>query len=367
MATVALLAKETETEQRERLALSQAYMSEFTDFSVDPGSDPEILRDALPPLNLILNEGAVERNDPYWRDPLGLCRATMHDVVPTEAECYVVPNPIPPVEPGVEEALQDAGILYPYPKREQIYVPPDLEVSVVNLVHTSYSREPVKNPQVTTVLSHGFMWRRLMHMGCQKNHVYTSVKICYGWPWNTTHLLFPPGRNLSTGSYNLKVSATMFYASTLQHLRVAGMPNLEVGKREIQNVVATSHLPRKQGLRLRLLHWRLSSMSIAVRYIPDKFAGAIIWHPNFKKVRILAFKDGAVVCVGAANLVEMEAAYRSILPQLYMNLDTPENLRIEEENLGPVPLAPNKKRAREEAEAEVMTAAKRQCLAPPED
>src|SRR5688572_17301764 len=78
-----------------------------------------------------------------------------------------------------------------------------MPVHVVNVVNTSYWGMDRYGDTVSPVLlGHRFMWRRLPHMGCQVNHVRTSIKFCYGWPWNATELISHPGRVLETGADN---------------------------------------------------------------------------------------------------------------------------------------------------------------------
>lgn len=73
-----------------------------------------------------------------------------------------------------------------------------------------------------------------------------------------------------TGAANLDVARIMLENVTLPYFHAAGLPTLHVYRRETQNVVATSRMPRHQGLCLPLLKWHMEDN---VTYDPEEFPG----------------------------------------------------------------------------------------------
>jgi TATA-box binding protein (TBP) (component of TFIID and TFIIIB) len=204
---------------------------------------------------------------------------------------------------------------------------PGMFVQVVNLVHTSYctvdDQHDARPRKI--VFTTSWMWRRLVFTGCQRNHTYTSLKINFKPPFKSSELLFSIGRVLETGSASEDTSHVNFFDVTLEYFRRSGMPRLHVRKRASQNVVAKSCMPNGQGLLLDLLQTRMPDR---VTYEPWFFAGAIIRHLDFKKIMMLAFSVGSIVCVGPTDIPAMRAAFDSLYDTLQNHTDTPENRAI---------------------------------------
>lgn len=194
--------------QRRHLAESEAYFYAWHDFSDDDlfpyGTKPQ-LRFAIEP-----SEGrAIPAADKVYRDPHGT-RFAHHDVIPREALLEEDPNS--PYRDGAERDMLQIGetlriLSRSFANNERFTVAGEMEAKVVNIVHTSYMKTvfgaaplPTTKKSTKTVLHHTWMWRRLLHLGPQQNHVHTSLKISFLPPFNASHLIFQTGRVLETGT-----------------------------------------------------------------------------------------------------------------------------------------------------------------------
>jgi TATA-box binding protein (TBP) (component of TFIID and TFIIIB) len=291
-----------------------------------------------------------EAEDVYY-DAMGI-KYSNHDVISHEELLDEDPNS--PYRDGAEREMMTVaknlrGILsahpklssilaHPRPVNEQFCVVDDMEVTVVNIVHTSYATAhgippPPITPQARksralnkTIIPYTWMWTCLLHLGPQRNHVDTSLKICYPFPFQATGIGFQTGRYLETGAADTDVSRIMFEHVTLQYFRRAGLSSLKIYYRESQNVVATSHMPRGQRMLLHLLKWHLPDL---VEYDPDAFPGAVITHPVYKDIIVLVFCSGALVSVGPGSTADTRKVFEDIYPLLEKNIDTPENRALE--------------------------------------
>ncbi len=210
--------------------------------------------------------------------------------------------------------------------------------------HHQGDRGKSAGPPAQAIVSLRFLWRRLLHMGPQRNHVHTSLKLCFIPPYNASYILFQTGRILETGANNINMARVMFRAVALPHLRAAGLTSLRVQRRRKQNIVratavppsvcflfdwpnvqvATCVLPHQQQLSLPLL--KAYNQDI-VKYEPDNFAGAVIQFKKLpdktlgmNKVAMLAFNGGAMVCVGCCSYPQLGRAFVIIMPTLEANL-----------------------------------------------
>ena len=246
--------------------------------------------------------------------------------------------------------------------------PPDatMAVTVVNIVHTSYcqlgrddhamdaeiSEAPVHEERdeededeggARVIFSQAFLWRRLLHLGPQRNCVHTSLKLSYMPPFNASHILFQTGRILETGANNLAMARVMFYHVTLPHLRAAGLVGLGAVTRSRQNIVATSAMPNRRGLSLETLFWRSNQF---VSYNRRKFTGAIVsvndptrprrprrqragrraltgTGKDDKQPSMLVFGPGRIVSVGSSSYEELMADFVFMYPTLMLNSTEP--------------------------------------------
>lgn len=330
MASVCYLTIDHATAQRKHLTAANQYMREL--FLFDDETELDLN------MNFSCAEGTVAEG---VDDAFGLFHA-YHDIVPFEC---LTPDQQTQFHNGSEYnaslvrdnllcELDKLALDTETPPPQEKFVlelddSEDMPVQVVNVVNTSYWwMDRYNNNHTSTLLGHRFMWRRLTYMGCQVNHVRTSIKICYAWPWNATELISHPGRILETGSDNHITANLMFHHVTLKSFQLAGMPHLYVLDRSLRNVVTTTNipLPADKRLILPLLFHQFHQQNSKTRYEPGQFAGVIVHHPYFKKVRALIFKQGALVIVGTISIEEAKEALRSLVPQLYHSVESPETL-----------------------------------------
>jgi len=339
MASVACLHRPHQEVQREHMAASHQYMRDMLLFDRDV--DLEL------PHTFVPSEGVVFED---MEDAFGLS-STYHDVIPHE--CLTPAQQDMGLHHGSElnaariradllDVLKEEGLSEDVPPAREGFILPvtdlegkthDMPVHVVNVVNTSYWTMDRYGPAIPPVLlPHRLMWRRLQHMGCQVNHVPTSIKLCYGWPWNASELISHPGRILETGSDNPVTADLMFYHVTLPSFQLAGMPNLYVSDRSLRNVVTTMKMPIKGRLLLPLLYHRLKD-HMRTTYNPVQFAGVIVHHPMFKNVRALIFKR-ALVIVGTISKEQTMEALDTLVPPIFRCEESPETL-AELAELGP--------------------------------
>jgi len=233
-----------------------------------------------------------------------------------------------------------------------------MDVTVVNIVHTSYCQvradadamdieEPdddddnetpppaPKNAASATApaeVAQLFLWRRLLHLGPQRNHVHTSLKLWYIPPFNASHILFQTGRVLETGATNMKMAKAMFYHCTVPYLRAAGLCDLRVLKRRKQNIVAKSAMPQRRTLALAALK---AAHPEVVDYRPSRFTGAIVRFDRWKtlppevyalvsKAAMLLFLAGADVCVGSNSYYILKLVFQLYYPMLWKHSVLPQ-------------------------------------------
>lgn len=340
MGSTCHLTREHQVAQWEHLGQTHEYMRDLLLFDEDKAKDLG--------LQYIPSEGHVVEG---VTNAFGLFGA-YHDVVPYECltpdEQTHFHNGSERNASAVSDSLMDilnAEGLHPNvpPAREGFELAverPDgsehvMPVHVVNVVNTSYwTMDRYGDAPTPVLLPHRFMWRRLAYMGCQVNHVRTSIKICYGWPWNATELISHPGRILETGADNHVTANLMFHHVTLRSFQQAGMPHLYVTGRSLRNVVTTTNMPLNgKKLHLALLYHQLKQHMDAT-YNPTKFAGVIVHHPDFKKVRGLIFDRGAVVIVGTTSEEQTIEALNYLRDAIFSCEDSPETRAILN-NLGP--------------------------------
>lgn len=386
MCSVAQLTRSHEEAQRLHVSDALSAYAAVMDFSCPGDLDPaeyaarSAARRAHRARELQPYEGWVL---PQWRalsDDPAMTQTASHDIAPRELVQQL---------PGYEKArsgfdvmcaevaqslrqrLDEYGLLERArdPRQhlhENFTVRGDMHVHVVNIVHTSNCKTsdamdvetPSEDKKKDTLFPTAWMWRRLAPLGCQENHTYTSLKISLKPPFKASQLLFSSGRVLETGSSNETVSHVMFFDVTLEYMRRSGMPRLCVNTRFSQNIVAKSVVPGGEGLLLELLHQRSRDQ---VTYEPAQFAGAVIRHAERKKVMMLAFSAGSVVCVGPTDIPAMRAACDDLYGTLRNNVDTPEN-RQNLENFSREPrtpeaddVAPAKTRGRKRARSTTAT------------
>lgn len=388
MAVFAHLSRPHRQIQRQQHADAALFYRRLTHFDDDvfapddegvPGGGEVVLTNVTPWTGWVRPE--AER---WSRDPLAL-RRTFHDVVPREVLDDEDPTntyrdgsarDVALIARGIIEALTACDLMTRAaagPINEQFNVE-DAHVHVVNVVHTSYcalKRAPPTLPSVDAssegapvILSHLWMWRRFLHLGPQQNHVNTSLKLCFVAPFKATHLIFETLRVLETGAANLNVARIMFEHGTLRYFQAAGATQLHITKRKSHNIVATTEMPGKMGLHLKMLTWRFDHtakrnlVSGSVVKVPRKFPGIIVPHPDpkYKKLKFLIFQNGAVVCVGGATVAIMQEALGAIYPTLVQNLDTPANrawfdAQVASGSILPAVLAPSRKRKRDTGRA----------------
>jgi TATA-box binding protein (TBP) (component of TFIID and TFIIIB) len=339
MASVARLVVEHTVAQRQHVERSRQCWLDMMDFSMAADLDPVDFKHeaSVPPIRP-WERWVLPQANQLSNDPVGTQNAS-HDVVPREV--LLAQDPSSPFRCGTDficaqvaahlrEQLDAHGLLERAKDpnavlNESFYVDDErtMRVDVVNIVHTSYCVTPAEQDSKAIKMPSGMMWRRLSFLGCQENHIYTSLKISYVPPFKSVHLLFPPGRVLETGASNESVAHIMFFHATLQYLRATGFEHLSVLSRKSQNVVATSRLPAQRRLLLELLH---HDHSDTVSYDPISFAGAVVKQSQEnEKIMMLAFYLGAIVCVGAANLFNLGVTFETMTPILNLYLDTPEN------------------------------------------
>ncbi len=355
-------------EQQSRIADSYRYFTLLNDFDDElfhPGTKvivPNLTCGIAP------SEGwAIPEADDIYMDPHGT-RFAHHDIIPREM--LLQEDPDCPYRDGAERDMYIIvdhlkQVLSEHPTHhillsgvqsinEHFTVGGDMDVQIVNIVHTSYLsaygyKPPARPPKVIgkgnaatttttakerqprratkTILPHRWMWRNLMHLGPQQNHVNTSLKLCFLPPFSSVHLIFQTGRVLETGAANLETARIMIEHVTLNLFRIAGIHSLLIHERETQNVVATSRMPNHAGLCLDLIQWRMPG----VCYDPDEFPGAVIIHPEFPKIVFLAFAGGPLVCVGPSSTENMKSAFTDMYPIFTNHTDTPENRKLEQE------------------------------------
>jgi len=229
-----------------------------------------------------------------------------------------------------------------------------MTVTVVNIVHTSYCAThaaaaggaadeqlpAIEDEELEdgsgggggqgmgkgrAIVSQLFLWRRLLHLGPQRNHVHPSLKLCYMPPLNASHILFQTGRILETGANNADMARVMLYHCTLPYLRAAGLQQqVRIVRRRKQNIVAKSALPAQRTLDLAALHRDNEDL---VKYVPAQFSGAILrlkrWgllppaeRKRLGKVVMLAFLAGAIVSVGSNSYTKLCDGFLVVLAQL---------------------------------------------------
>ena len=331
MASVARLCVPHEDAQRTHCRLSQEYYEALFAWPVPGQAAPPPSAPVIRP-----HEGWVHAN---WRelsnDPAGTQSAS-HDIVPHEV--LRAADPSTPHQSGIQaicarisEQLQvqldEYGLLErardpTQTLHERFTVSGCMDVHIVNIVHTTYCGTATATQRKMPKLPSTWMWRRLAFLGCQENHVHTSLKISYRPPFKAVHLLFSTARVLETGAANETIAHIMFFHATLRYLQSAGVPGLYAQARASQNVVAKSQMPGEQRLLLELLKCDLGKQ---VTYDPLKFAGAVVCDATNKKIKMLAFYLGPIVCVGATDTSRTAYALEAMLPTLLAHTDTPEN------------------------------------------
>jgi TATA-box binding protein (TBP) (component of TFIID and TFIIIB) len=328
MASVCRLHIDHYDAQKEHLAASHQYMRDLFLFDDDNALELDMI--------FVPGEGRVVDG---VEDAFGLS-TTYHDVIPHEC---LLPELQTQFHNGNElnatlardcllDILEERGLSVDTPPPREGFAldvedthgqEHSMPVHVVNVVNTSYWWMDRYGDHISPVLlPHRFMWRRMSYMGLQVNHVRTSVKACYGYPFNATELISHPGRILETGADN-HITADLMFFHTLRSFQLAGMPNLYVSDRSLRNVVTTMNLPVKNGLLLPLLYHQLHT-HMRTTYEPIQFAGIIVHHPDFKKVRALIFKRGALVIVGTISKEETIESLKTLVPSLFLSEDTPE-------------------------------------------
>jgi TATA-box binding protein (TBP) (component of TFIID and TFIIIB) len=321
--------------QREWLSASERLWREHLAFDIDETPGTPLL-----PLPLAVRpaEGWLPSDVETWRaDPLGTERA-YHDVPPdggrsTDAVMRAVSDRLRAAlrAEGYGDTLEQlfgTRMCHHFAIGDEAR---PMEVTVVNMVHSSYCHLPIPVPAAhsSALVAQTFFWRRLQHLGFQQNFAHTSLKVCYIPPLNASHILFHSGRVLETGANNAVMAQIMFECVTLPCLRASGLRRLECQQRSLQNIVATSVLPERRTIQLAQLAWRHQAM---VEYNADNFAGAIIrlvranstvrgGRPS--KVAMLAFGAGPVVCVGTDSLERLWQAYRDVYEMLMANSRLP--------------------------------------------
>lgn len=334
MGSTCHLSREHFDAQQEHLRLTHEYMRDLLLFDVDKEKDLG--------LHFSPGEGHAVEHETNAFDLMG----AYHDVVPfeclsaveqvhfhngSESNAAAISNrlidilDIEGLRVNVPPSREGFSMLVERPDGTEHVMP----VHVVNVVNTSYWTIDRYGEEVSPVLlPHRFMWRRLAYMGCQVNHVRTSIKICYGWPWNATELISHPGRILETGADNHVTANLMFHHVTLKSFQRAGMPHLYVTDRSLRNVVTTTNMPLNGAkVSLPLLYHQLQQ-HMRTSYVPDKFAGVIVHHPNFKKVRGLIFDRGAVVIVGTTSEEQTIEALESLRGAIFSCEESPETLAV---------------------------------------
>ncbi len=334
MGSTCHLTREHHVAQREHLDRTQEYMRDLLLFDVDKAKDLG--------LQFTPSEGHVVEDYTNAFDLFG----AYHDVIPYE--CLSTEDQVhfhngsernaAVISHNLIDILDMEGLSVNVPPTGEGFSlaveRPDgtehvMPVHVVNVVNTSYwTMDRYMDEQPTVLLPHRFMWRRLAYMGCHVNHVRTSIKICYGWPWNATELISHPGRILETGADNHVTANLMFHHVTLKSFQRAGMPHLYVNGRSLRNVVTTTNMPLNGAkLNLPLLYHQLQQ-HMNTSYNPGKFAGVIVHHPDFKKVRGLIFDRGAVVIVGTTSEEQTIEALNSLRGAIFSCEETPETLAV---------------------------------------
>ncbi len=308
-------------------------------------------------------EGWVNPDVYGWAvDPLGVGRA-YHDIVPDGGRTVRAQQQAIAAE--LRGVLAELG--FPTPAEslaalrmcDVFYIGEErMSVTVVNIVHTSYCQvqgggedeeqepdddddqdAPAPTPKgaaaatvgVPAQVSQLFLWRRLLHLGPQRNHVHTSLKLWYVPPFNASHILFQTGRVLETGAINMLMARAMFYHCTVKYLQAAGLRDLHVLRRRKQNIVAKSAMPQRRTLSLATLH---AAHGNIVQYNKRHFTGAIIrfnqWTslpPELKalldKVAMLIFLAGADVCVGSNSYYILTKAFQLVYPLLWEHSHPP--------------------------------------------
>jgi TATA-box binding protein (TBP) (component of TFIID and TFIIIB) len=386
MCSVARLSRSHAEVQREHVREAYRAYHDLFDFSLPVDLPPDeyrrqsAARAEACPFSVRPAEGWLPRRwakfDP---DPM-LTGRTFHDVVPREILRAADPGCTDhsgtaricrEVAAIARRRLDEYGLLERardgrQPLHEHFTVRDNMQVHVVNIVHTSYCTtstgseeappddESARGGGGKILFTNAWQWRRCGFLGCQENHTYTSLKISYKPPFKASELLFSSGRVLETGSANEDVSHVMLFDVTLEYMRRAGMPRLRVRKRSSQNVVAKSNMPGGQSLLLDLLQTRMQEQ---VTYEPGSFAGAVIRHLSLRKVMMLAFSVGSIVCVGPTDVPAMRAAFDSLYDTLQNHVDTPANRAILDRYRGGpaqarAPAPRGRKRARVEVEEE---------------
>ncbi len=342
MCSVAQLTRSHEEAQRLHIDEALTAYESVIDFACPGDTDPrEYARQRA-----VRREKRASQVQPYEGWVLPQWRALTDDPAMTQRASHdIIPRELVREMPGFEHAhsgfdLMCAGVSQSFRKRldeygllkrardprqhlhENFTVRGDMHVHVVNIVHTSYCKTSDRDKKKDIIFPTAWLWRRLAPLGCQENHTYTSLKISFKPPFKASKLLFSSGRVLETGSANEAVSHVTFFDVMLEYMRLSGMPRLSVVERESQNVVAKSVIPGGEGLLLELLGRRSGHH---VTYEPASFAGAVIRHPEHKKIMMLAFAAGSIVCVGPTDIPAMRAACDDFYDLLKNNVDTAAN------------------------------------------
>lgn len=348
MCSVARLAKPHARAQREHVREAYRAYDDLMDFSVPADLPPQeyqqqcAARAESRPFRVAPSEGwLLRRCELFSPDPM-LTRSTLHDVVPREVLRAEDPTTRDHsgtdriarlVAANARQRLEEYNLFErarqgeENPLHEHFVVRGNMPVHVVNIVHTSYctTRREKVDRDLKTLFPSLFMWRRLAFLGCQENNTHTSLKISFKPPFKASKLCFSSGRILETGSSNEDVSHVTFFDIMLEYMRLSGMSGLEVRRRASQNVVAKSRMPDGQRLLLDLLQTRMGHHT---SYNKSSFAGTVIRHPNMKKVMLLAFSAGSIVCVGPKDVPSMRVAFDSLYDALHQHTDTEENRAV---------------------------------------
>jgi TATA-box binding protein (TBP) (component of TFIID and TFIIIB) len=303
-ASVYTLTERHDEAQRRHVAAAEAMFARLCFF---PDAGP------LPLARVTPSEGWLDTRAYAWTsDPMGTLRMG-HDVVPdggrtTRAHAARIGS-------ALRDAVAATGMPGPphAPRPERYFRADDMELNIVNIVHTSYFYKP-RAPDDAVLIPQRFVCRRLMTMGLHTNKVHASSKICLIAPFNASKILFPPGRVLETGANNMDMAYLTLAHVILPYLHAAGLTDLRIKTREAQNIVTTSALPGGRRIDLVALK-KCYPDDDMVAYEPANFAGAIIHLERMPApfyipdVSLLVFSAGAVVSVGGSSIASTLQAH----------------------------------------------------------
>ena len=160
--------------------------------------------------------------------------------------------------------------------------------------------------------------RKWLGMGFHKNRVGTAVGLRFARPWSCSHLVFPKGRVLGTGTNNRVVDRLLLKYATCAYMRKAGVASVALKRRTSQNFVAKCQLPTQTGLCLGRLCQQLKDRAKPTK----RFTGIVV---HWKPATLLLFQYGSMICIGTNSIRQLREAITSIAPVVTDNFRTPEN------------------------------------------